>query len=77
MTASTARKRGAPARPGNALGMVRVVRPATPVVEIVADEPSTLLGLGVDDVRDTLEEDPAALSALAGRLAELLLTEVA
>ena len=77
MTASIARKRGAPATPGNALGMIRVVRPTTPVVEVVADEPSTLVGLSIDDVRDVLEEDPAALTALAEQLAALLLSETA
>jgi len=75
MSASVMRKRGAPATAGNALGMIRVVRSATPIVEVIADEPSTLVGLGIDDVRDVLEEDPAALTALAGRLAELLLSE--
>ena len=76
MTASVMRKRGAPATAGNALGAIRVVRPMTPIVEVVADEPSTLVGLGIDDVRDVLEEDPAALMALAERLAKLLLNEV-
>jgi hypothetical protein len=75
MTASVTKKHGAPAQRGNALGMIRVVRPATPIVEVVAQEPATLVGLGVDDVRDVLEEDPAALTALAGRLADLLLSE--
>ena len=75
MTASVIRKRGAPALPGNALGMIRVVRAATPIVEVIADEPSILVGLGIDDVRDVLEEDPAALTALAERLAKLLLDE--
>lgn len=75
MTASTVRKRGAPATPGNALGMIRVVRAATPIVELVAEEPSTLVGLAIDDIRDVLEEDPAALTALAERLASLLLSE--
>ena len=73
ITASIAQKRGAPATTGNAVGMIRVVRPATPVVEIVAQEPSALVGLRFDDVRDVLEEDPAALTALADRLARLLL----
>ena len=73
ITASIAHKHGAPATAGNALGMIRVVRPATPVVEVVAQEPSTLVGVGFDDVRDVLEEDPAALTALAERLARLLL----
>lgn len=77
MSASVMRKRGAPATRGNALGMIRVVRAATPIVEVVAEEPSTLVGLGIDDVRDVLEEDPAALTALAGRLADLLLSESA
>src|SRR5690349_10164433 len=77
MSASVMRKRGAPATAGNALGMIRVVRAATPVVEVIADEPSVLVGLGIDDVRDVLEEDPAALTALAGRLADLLLSESA
>jgi hypothetical protein len=74
-TASVVRKRGAPATPGNALGVIRVIRPATPIVEIVADQPSVLVGLAVDDVRDVLEEDPTALTALADRLAALLLDE--
>jgi hypothetical protein len=73
ITASIARKRGAPAVAGNALGLVRVVRPATPAVELIAEQPSVLVGLAVDDVRDVLEEDPAALAALADRLAGLLL----
>jgi hypothetical protein len=73
ITASIAHKQGAPATPGNALGMIRVVRPQTPVVEVVAQEPSTLIGVGFDDVRDVFEEDPAALTALADRLARLLL----
>jgi CRP-like cAMP-binding protein len=72
-TLSMVRKHGANAVPGNALGLVRVVRPATPVVEVVAEVPSTLVGLAVDDVRDVLEEDPAALAAIADRLAALLL----
>lgn len=65
--------RGTPVRAGGILGMVRVVRRQTPVVEAVADEPATLIGLAVDDVRDILEEDPAALGALASQLARLLL----
>jgi hypothetical protein len=39
----------------------------------VAEVPSVLVGLAVDDVRDVLEEDPAALAAIADRLAALLL----
>ena len=72
-TASIVRKRGAGAGPGNALGVIRVVRPATPAIEVVAEQPSVVIGLPVDDVRDVLEEDPAALTALADRLAALLL----
>jgi hypothetical protein len=75
MTASVMRKRGAPAIAGNAVGAIRVVRPTTPIVEVIAEEVSTLVGLGIDDVRDVLEEDPAALTALAERLAKLLLSE--
>ena len=76
-TASVAKKRGATAHPGNALGAIRVVRAATPVIEVVAMQASVLVGVAVDDVRDVLEEDPVALAALADRLAELLLGEAA
>ena len=72
-TASMVRKHGTHAVAGNALGLIRVVRGETPVVEVVAEVPSTLVGLAVDDVRDVLEEDPAALVAIADRLAALLL----
>ena len=72
-TASMVRKHGTNAVAGNALGLIRVVRGETPVVEVVAEVPSTLVGLAVDDVRDVLEEDPAALVAIADRLAALLL----
>jgi hypothetical protein len=74
ITASIARKRGAPAVAGNALGMIRVIRPATPVVEVIAEQPSTIIGVSFDDVRDVLEEDAAALTSLADRLAGLLLS---
>lgn len=74
-TVSVVRKRGAGALPSNALGLVRVVRPATPIVEVVAEIPTVLVGLAVDDVRDVLEEDPAALAAIADRLAALLLED--
>src|SRR5262245_17316773 len=73
ITASIARKRGAPAVAGNALGMIRVVRPSTPVVEVIAETASVVVGVGFDDVRDVLEEDANALAALADRLAGLLL----
>jgi len=72
-TASIVRKHGASATVGNALGVIRVVRPDTPVIEVVAEVPSVLVGVIVDDVRDVLEEDPAALTAIADRLAALLL----
>lgn len=75
MTASIIRRQGARAKAGNVLGMIRVIRDATPVVELVAEQPSTLIGLAIDDVRDMLEEDPAALTTLAERLAALLLED--
>ncbi|HEY5920594.1 MAG TPA: hypothetical protein VIV11_02940 [Kofleriaceae bacterium] len=75
ITASIARKRGAPAVAGNALGMIRVVRPQTPVVEVIAERDSVVVGVGFDDVRDVLEEDANALAAIADRLAALLLSE--
>jgi hypothetical protein len=52
--------------------MIRIVRPQTPAVEIAG--PATLVGLAADDVRDVLEEDPAALAALADRLAAQLVS---
>ena len=60
---------------GHVAGVIRVVRPETAAVELVASEPSGVVGLAVDDVRDILEEDPGALAALADRLAALLLDE--
>jgi hypothetical protein len=69
--------RGAPATAGNVLGMIRVVRIATPIVELIAEQDSELVGLAIDDVRDVLEEDPVAVAALANRLAALLLDEAA
>ncbi len=74
-TASVLRKRGAGAGAGDVLGMIRVVRAATPVVEAVAEQPSVVVGIAVDDARDVLEEDPAAVGAVADRLATLLLAE--
>jgi CRP-like cAMP-binding protein len=71
-TASLVRKHGADATAGSVLGVIHVVRAQTPVVEIVAVEPSELVELAADDARDVLEEDPAALTALANRLATLL-----
>ncbi|MBV8757803.1 MAG: hypothetical protein JO257_11020 [Deltaproteobacteria bacterium] len=73
-TASLVRKRGAGATTGTALGVIRIVRPATPPIEVVAETTSVLIGLAADDVRDVLDEDPAALTALADRLAALLMS---
>jgi CRP-like cAMP-binding protein len=75
-TASVVRKHGSGARPGHALGLIRVVQPATPIIEVVAEVASVVVGLAVDDVRDVLEEDPGALAAIADRLAALLLDPV-
>src|SRR5262249_2901689 len=75
ITASIARKRGAPAVAGNALGMIRVVRPQTPVVDLIAETASVVVGIAFDDIRDILEEDANALTALADRLTGLLMSE--
>jgi CRP-like cAMP-binding protein len=72
-TASVFRRTGGTARPGNVLGLVRVVAPKTPQVEAIAERASSLIGLSLDDMRDVLEEDPIALAALAGALSRLLL----
>jgi CRP-like cAMP-binding protein len=72
-TASSMKRVGGLASPGHVVGLVRVVAPGTPVVEAVADRPTTVLALTIDDMRDVLEEDPSALTALAGALARLLL----
>ena len=72
-TASSMKRHGGSASAGHVVGLVRVVAPSTPVVEAVADRPTTVLALAVDDIRDVLEEDPAALSAIAAALARLLL----
>jgi len=74
-TASVVRRRGTAAIAGNALGAIRIVRPETPAVEVVAEVPSALVGLAADDVRDILEADPAALAAIADRLAAQLLDD--
>jgi hypothetical protein len=60
---------------GHAVGVIRIVRPQTPAIELVAHEPGELVGLALDDVRDVLEEDPVALAAIADRLAALLLDD--
>ena len=72
-TASVMRRTGGAATAGSVLGLVRVVAPETLHVALIAERPTTLVGLAVDDVRDVLEEDPAALGALAAALARLLL----
>ncbi|MEJ7602360.1 MAG: hypothetical protein WKG01_30975 [Kofleriaceae bacterium] len=72
---SSMRRRGGTATPGHAVGLVRVIAPSTPVVEAIADRASTVLSLAIDDIRDVLEEDPAALAALAAALARLLLED--
>ena len=70
---SSMKRKGSIATPGNAVGLIRVIAPATPVVDAIADRPSVLLSLAADDVRDVLEEDPIALAALANALAKQLL----
>jgi CRP-like cAMP-binding protein len=72
-SASTMRREGSVAAEGQVVGLIRVVAPATPVVEAVAERPSVVLALALDDVRDVLEEDPAAVTALASALARQLL----
>ena len=69
---SSMRRHGSTATPGNAVGLIRVVNPATPVVDAVADRASVVLSLALDDVRDIFEEDPVALAALANALARQL-----
>jgi len=71
-SASTMRRRGGTAEPGHVVGLVRLVAAQTPVVEAIAYRPSRVLGLGLDDMRDVLEEDPGALTALAAALADVL-----
>jgi CRP-like cAMP-binding protein len=70
---SSMKRQGSVATPGHVIGLVRVVAPGTPVVDAIADRPSTVLSIDLDDARDVLEEDPAALAALAAALARLLL----
>ena len=70
---SSMKRKGSIATPGHAVGLIRVIAPATPVVDAVADRPSVVLSLAADDVRDVLEEDPIALAALANALAKQLL----
>lgn len=70
---SSMKRKGTIAMPGNAVGLIRVVAPATPVVDAIADRATTVLALAIDDVRDVFEEDPIALAALADALARQLL----
>jgi hypothetical protein len=72
-TASVVRRTGGTARPGNVLGLVRVVAAQTPTVEAIAERATSVIGLSLDDMRDVLEEDPIALAALASALSRLLL----
>ncbi len=74
-TASTMKRHGGTARAGQVVGLIRVIAPATPVVEAIADRPTVALALAPDDIRDVLEEDPAALAALASALARSLLED--
>lgn len=70
---SSMKRKGTVATPGHVVGLIRVIAPATPVVDAVADRPALVLSLAHDDVRDVLEEDPTALAALADALARQLL----
>ena len=70
---SSMKRKGSIASAGNAVGLIRVIAPATPVVDAVADRESVVLSLALDDVRDVLDEDPLALAALADALARQLL----
>jgi CRP-like cAMP-binding protein len=72
---SSMKRKGTIASPGNVVGLVRVIAPATPVVDAIADRPTVVLALAIDDIRDVLEEDPIALTALADALARQLLGE--
>lgn len=72
-TASTMKRHGGTATAGHVVGLIRVIAPATPVVEAIADRPTIALALSPDDIRDVLEEDPTALAALAAALAKSLL----
>ena len=72
-TTSTRRRHGGTATARHVLGLVRVVAPQTPAVEAVAERETTLVGLAFDDIRDVLEEDPLALTALSDALARVLL----
>jgi CRP-like cAMP-binding protein len=70
---SSMKRKGTIASAGHVVGLVRVIAPATPVVDAVADRATVVLSLAIDDMRDVLEEDPLALAALADALARKLL----
>lgn len=72
-TASTMKRQGGTATAGHVVGLTRVIAPSTPVVEAIADRPTVALVFAPDDIRDVLEEDPGALTALAAALARSLL----
>ena len=72
-SASSMKRKGAIATPGQVVGLIRVIAPATPVVDAIADRATVVLSIALDDVRDMLEEDPIALAALADALARQLL----
>ncbi|MDQ3295814.1 MAG: hypothetical protein M3619_04470 [Myxococcota bacterium] len=73
VSVSSMKRHGTVATAGHIVGLIRVVAPATPVVEAIADRATTVLAIGLDDMRDVLEEDPVALAALADALARQLL----
>lgn len=70
---SSMKRKGSVATAGHVVGLVRVVAPGTPVVDAVADRATTVLSIDLDDMRDVLEEDPAALTAIAAALVRALL----
>ena len=72
-SATSVKRLGASAGAGRAIGLVRVIAPGTPAVDAIAERPTTVLSIALDDLRDVLEEDPAALAAIAGALAQALL----
>lgn len=74
---SSMKRKGTVATAGHVIGLIRVVAPATAVVDAVADRASVVLSLALDDVRDVLEEDPLALAALADALARQLVGDAA
>jgi CRP-like cAMP-binding protein len=76
-TISTRRRAGGSATRGGVLGAIRVVAPMTRPVVAVAAEPTTLVAVELDDMRDVLEEDPVALAALADAVARALLEQEA